>query len=199
MPRPKQRTPELRETILAAALELLASNGVPAITTREVARQAGTSLPAVYELFGDKAGLIRAMFFTGFERLSDHLHEIKETDQPLQDLRAGALAYRSFVAQNPTLFDVMYSRPFVSFDPGPDEQTAGTTVREFMTRRIDRCASDGLIEGDSTDIAHALLGLILGLARQESSGWLGSTNESRDRRWELGVDVFLSGLASPKQ
>lgn len=204
MPRPKQRTPELRETILAASLDLLASDGVPGITTREVARRAETSLPAVYELFGDKAGLVRAMFFTGFERLGAHLQAVAAegtTQDPVVVLRASALAYRSFAQENPTLFDVMYFRPFASFDPGPDEQAAGTSARELIVDQIEQCRSadrfvDDATDSHSTDVAHAFLGLVLGMARQEISDWLGTTEASRQRRWELAIDTFLAGLTA---
>ena len=69
MPRAKQRTPELRDRVLAVAVETLVSEGIAGFTTRRVAERAETSLPAVYELFDDKAGLIRAVFFEGFRRL----------------------------------------------------------------------------------------------------------------------------------
>jgi AcrR family transcriptional regulator len=56
VPRPKQRTPALREHVLEAALALLAAEGVQGFTARKVASTAGTSTPAVYELFGGKGG-----------------------------------------------------------------------------------------------------------------------------------------------
>ena len=69
MPRAKQRTPEMRERVLQAAMDMLASDGVAEFTTRRLAQHAGTSTPAVYELFGDKAGLVREVFFEGFRLL----------------------------------------------------------------------------------------------------------------------------------
>ena len=66
MPRAKLRTPALRDRVLQVALTILADEGVAGLTTRRVARQARTSIPAVYELFGDKSGLVREMFFDGF-------------------------------------------------------------------------------------------------------------------------------------
>ena len=59
MPRAKQRTPEMRERVLRISVEMLGRDGVAAFTTRRVAQEAATSPPAVYELFGDKAGLVR--------------------------------------------------------------------------------------------------------------------------------------------
>ena len=63
MPRPKQRTEQLREHIVQVAIATLTADGVGGFTTRRVAEHAQTSPPAVYELFGDKAGLIREVFF----------------------------------------------------------------------------------------------------------------------------------------
>src|SRR6185503_5473701 len=65
MPRAKQRTPELRDRLLEVAIATLSEEGIARFTTRRVAERAGTSVPAVYELFDDKAGLVRAMFFEG--------------------------------------------------------------------------------------------------------------------------------------
>jgi AcrR family transcriptional regulator len=59
VPRAKQRTGQLREHIVQVAVAMLAADGVERFTTRKVAEQAQTSPPAVYELFGDKAGLVR--------------------------------------------------------------------------------------------------------------------------------------------
>ena len=69
MPRAKQRTPELRDQVLRAAVAMLADDGVAGFTARRVAEDAATSVPAVYELFGDKAGLVREVFFEGFRQL----------------------------------------------------------------------------------------------------------------------------------
>jgi AcrR family transcriptional regulator len=73
MPRAKQRTPELRAHLLEVAIATLSEDGIVGLTTRRVAERAGTSMPAVYELFSNKAGLLRAMFFEGFRLLGAEL------------------------------------------------------------------------------------------------------------------------------
>jgi AcrR family transcriptional regulator len=65
VPRVTERTPEPRERILAAALDVLETEGVSALTARRAASSAATPVPAVYELFGDKAGSVRELFFEG--------------------------------------------------------------------------------------------------------------------------------------
>jgi AcrR family transcriptional regulator len=199
VPRAKQRTPELRDHVLSVAVATLAAEGVAGFTTRRVAQQAQTSTPAVYELFGDKAGLVREVFFEGFRLLRRCLRELPETGDARADLVAVIDAFRVFARQNPVLAELMFSRPFADFDPGPAERTAGSAVRELIVGRVRRCTGAGVLRGAGpaadTDIAHVLLALMQGLAAQESAGWLGSSPASRDRRWELAARAVLAGLS----
>jgi len=103
VPRRKQRTPELGERVLEAALRVLARDGVAALTARRLADEARTSPAAVYELFGDKAGVVRAMFFSGFRQLGAELAELQPTADPIDDLLALAQRYRRFIVQRPAL------------------------------------------------------------------------------------------------
>jgi AcrR family transcriptional regulator len=195
MPRPKQRTPELRDHVLDVALDLLARDGVPAFTARAVAGEARTSTPAVYELFGDKAGLVREVFFEGWRRLGAALRALPETGDPRADLEQLAAAYRAFVTEHRTLGEVMLSRPFSSFDPTEVEREAGGGVRELIVHRVRRCVDAGVLHGDPVDIAHGLVALVQGLAAAENAQRLGTSRESVDRRWELATSAMLDGLA----
>ena len=196
MPRAKQRTPELRSRVLGVAVDALGEHGVSGFTTRRVAELAGTSVPAVYELFDDKAGLIRQVFFEGFRLLGRELATVPATDDPLADLAAIASAFRRFCVQRPALAQVMFTRPFASFDPTPEDVAAGTAVRELIIGRIKRCIDAGLMVGSPTDIGHVLLALVQGLAVQEAGGGLGNSAASVNRRWEIGVKTLLRGFSA---
>jgi AcrR family transcriptional regulator len=196
MPRAKQRTPELRERVLQAALEMLTNDGITGFTTRRVAEEADTSTPAVYELFGDKAGLVREVFFEGFRMLHRKLQQLEPTDDARADLVSVVSVLRTFARENPVLADLMFSRPFADFDPGPSERQAGADVRGLIVGRVHRCVEAGVLAGQPTDIAHVLLAVAQGLALQETAGWLGSSRASMDRRWKLAVEAMLTGLAS---
>jgi AcrR family transcriptional regulator len=192
--RPKQRTPELRGRVLSAAVELLDRDGAAGFTARGVATEAQTSTPAVYELFGDKGGLVREVFFEGFRQLRRALAATAETDDPRADLVALAGAYRRFLAENPALGQVMLSRPFTVFDPGPAELAASGAARVFIVERVRRCVDAGVLAGDETDVAHALVALVQGLAAAENAQRLGTTRASVDRRWTLAIEALLDGL-----
>lgn len=197
MPPTKRRTPELRSHILDVALRVLDAEGVGAVTTRHVAELADTSAAAIYELFDHKAGLIRELFFAGFRQLGADFEHLGTTGDPGADLAATIGVFRAFATTNPNRFDVMYNRPFELFEPDGEERAVGDGTRRVVVGRVERCVAAGVVDGDPTDIAHGLLGLAIGLATQENAGWLGSTPESRDRRWAVAVDAFVRGLAPP--
>jgi AcrR family transcriptional regulator len=194
MPRPKQRTPELRERVLQASLASLARDGAAGFTTRTVAARAKTSTPAVYELFGDKAGLVREMFFEGFRMLRRHFDRLAATADPRADLVRLIRSHRAFIVAHPALAELMFSRRFAEFDPGPAELAAGAAVREFVVARVQRCIDARVLVGAATDIAHVLVSTVHGLAATELAGWLGSSRASRERRWNLAIDALLAGL-----
>jgi AcrR family transcriptional regulator len=195
MPRTKQRTPELAEHVLQVALRLLADEGPASLTARRLAEAAGTSPAAVYELFGDKAGVLRAVFFSGFARLAEELGE--PTAEGLDELLTLAQRYRAFIVAHPALSAIMFSRPFASFDPAPEEQAAGAAVRKRIVAAVKAAIKAGQLQGDAIDIAHAYVALIHGLAAAESSQRLGGSNATVQRRWDVGVGALLAGFAAP--
>ncbi len=194
MPRAKQRTDELRSRLIDVAITTLAAEGTTGFTTRRIADAASTSAPAIYELFGDRAGLVRAVFYAGFDRLGDALIAVPESSDARADLVTTMLALRRFSRENPWLVETMFARPFSDFDPSADERAAGAKVRTAIVGRIERCVADGTLAGNATDIGHVLLALCQGLATQERGGWLGGSAAS-NRRWRLGIEAVLDGCS----
>lgn len=199
MPRPKLRTSSLRDRVLDVAMRRFSEDGPHALTARGVAEQANTSPAAIYELFGDKSGLLRALFYEGFRRLNERFSQIEESDDPLADLVGLFGVFRDFVKDNRELSNLMFSRPFADFEPGDEERESGNAAREAVVRRSRRCIEAGLLDGDPTDISHVLLAVAQGLATQESAGWLGTTRASIERRWRLAFDMLLRPRRDPGQ
>ena len=196
MPRTKQRTPELRNRLLSIAVDILAEEGAAGLTARSLAARAETSAPALYELFGDKAGVVRELYFRGFQELSEQLAAPAETADPIADLWNTASAYRRFIRSNRALAEVMFSRPFTDFSPGPDELAATSSVRVLIVSRVRRCIDLGRLHGDETDVAHVLVALLQGMAFAEAAGRLGTSTESVERRWRLAIGTVLNGFGA---
>ena len=197
MPRLKQRTEALHERGLASALAVLDETGVAGLTTRTVARRANASVPAIYEVFGDKAGLIRAVFFEGFRMLAGELSALPPAADPLEALRGLADAFRGFIQAHPVLAEVMFSRPFADFDPTHDETKAGVKVRRIFVRHVRDAVDAELLSGDPTDIALVFFTFVEGLAAAENAHRLGTSKQSINRRWRLGVNALLNGFQAP--
>ena len=195
MPRTKQRTPELRQHVLSTAVELIGAAGVDGFTARTIAERASTSTAAVYELFGDKGGLLREVYFEGFRLLRGELDQSTKSDDPRADLVAMLRLYRGFMRANPVLSELMFSRPFSDFAPGKTELAASGSVRLFVVAKVRRAVDVDVLSGDPTDIAHVLVSLVQGFAAAEQAGRLGTSRKSIDRRWQLGVDAVLGGLS----
>jgi AcrR family transcriptional regulator len=194
MPRVKQRTPQLKDRVLAEAVGLLSQAGPAGFTARSLAARADTSAPAVYELFGDKSGVVRELYFEGFRMLSDALSTVGQTRDPVADLRALAAVYREFVLSRRELAEVMFSRPFTDFSPGPEELAATGSVRELVVRHVRRCIDAGACSGDETDLAHVVVALVQGMAFAEAAGRLGTSKASVDRRWARALDTLVTGF-----
>jgi AcrR family transcriptional regulator len=140
----------------------------------------------VYTLFGDKRGLIRAMYAEGFHRLARRFAELEPTADPLRDLIALGRAFRANALANPHLFDLMFGSPF------PDFRESGNSPESFSTFQalvdsVRRCMEAEVIpSGDPLDLALVLSAQVSGLAGMEIKGWLGTPAEA-DRRWDLAL------------
>lgn len=194
VPRLKQRTTDLRERGIASALMVLAEQGAAGLTTRTVARRADASVPAIYEVFGDKSGLIREVFFEGFRLLGDELSAVPADTDPVTALRRACEAFRRFVLANPVLAQVMFSRPFADFEPTAEDNKAGLRVSKVFVHHARLAVEAGLLAGNPADIAHLFFAFAEGLAAAEGAHRLGGSKQSVDRRWRLGLNALIEGL-----
>lgn len=196
MPRRKLRTTELRYEVLRHAVAVLEQDGPSALRARHVASVAGTSTAALYELFGDKTGLVRAIFYEGFRLLAERLEAVVSTDDPRADVVALLDASRRFAVQHPMLFEVMYSRPFGELGASAEDLRVAGHIYDLVIQRVTRWLADVGSDLDPIDGAHALIALNRGLTAAELAGLLGRSQASRVRRWTLSVDALLDGLGS---
>lgn len=198
MARPRTRDyDELRRELLDAAGRLLAQEGPQALSTRRLAEEVGTSTKAVYNLFGDKAGLLRAMFMEGFARLAGEFARVPADGDPEADLMALGHAYRASALDNPHLYELMFGRPIAGFQP--DEAALAEIQGTFDTlvRAVARCVDEGrFAPSDPHDIAVHLNALVHGLAGLELLGSLGPRPQA-DHHWHVALEAALRGHRAP--
>jgi AcrR family transcriptional regulator len=200
MARPRTRDyDELRRDLLDAAGRLLAQEGPQALSTRRVAQEVGTSTKAVYNLFGDKAGLLRAMFLEGFARLAQKFATVPRDGDPEADLMALGHAYRAAALANPHLYELMFGRPIADFRPDDAALAQIQGTFDTLVRAVARCIDTGrFAPTDPHDVAVHLNALVHGLASLELQGSLGSGDQA-DRHWRIALEATFRGHRTTAQ
>jgi AcrR family transcriptional regulator len=191
------RTDETRAALLAAAHDLLATEGPAALTVRRIAAAAGVSTMNVYSRFGGKDGVLDELFVDGFRQMTDEMVDTPTTDDPLADLHACGEAYRSFARRNPTYYSLMFDRTVPDFVPSERAVEAALGSHARVVARVERAMDAGLIErGDPFQVASALWACDHGLASLEART---PTTEAHLFDWDAiaktAMDAMLRGLA----
>jgi AcrR family transcriptional regulator len=116
--KPRYHHGNLREALLAAALDVVRENGVSALSLREVARRAGVSHAAPAHHFGDKSGLLTALAVEGFMRFGVAQREgaARGGDDPNKAFAWLGWAYVMFAAQNREYFEIMFRPDLLRMD-----------------------------------------------------------------------------------
>lgn len=96
-----------RDRLIACARDLLAADGVEAVTVRRIARAAGVSHGAPLRHFPNRTALLSAVAATGFAELSNRLQAL-EPGEPRARLAAACESYVDFARGAPALFELMF-------------------------------------------------------------------------------------------
>src|SRR5258706_6813060 len=118
---------DLRDTLLQSALELLESEGIDALSLRELARRVGVSHAAPSHHFPDKRALLAALAAHGFATLADEMDRAatRAGRDPVRRLTATGVAYVRFALAHPRLFRLMFGSDFDERDAHPELAAAG--------------------------------------------------------------------------
>jgi AcrR family transcriptional regulator len=182
VPAVKAHTADLATRLVDEAGRILSTDGAAALSLRRLATATGTSTMAVYTLFGDKPGLLRAMYRAGFERLGETMRAAVEGgDDPLAALADLGYAYRRAALANPHLYDLMFGRPVATFEPDPaDKEVADATFRPLV-EAVQRCVDAGvMVAPDAERTAFFLWAVTHGMVSLELAGQLPGDLAARD-------------------
>ena len=123
------RTPsrDVESSLLAAAEQILASEGPTALTVRKVASCAGIAPMGVYSRFSGKQGLLEALFIKGFEGQHASVAGATGPDARAR-LRDAALRYRAHAVAHPQHYSLMFEH---MHEVAPGEQAQATAFAAF--------------------------------------------------------------------
>jgi AcrR family transcriptional regulator len=113
-----------REEILAAAEDILAADGVDALTMRRLADAVGMQAPSLYKHLRDKDELLAALQERALASMGEHL------DDAGPDLASLAKTYRAWALAHPALYGLATGTPLDRdrLSPGVEDRAAAPVV-----------------------------------------------------------------------
>jgi len=181
----------LRQRILDISRELLDSDGVAALSMREVARRAGVTHQAPYHHFSDRQTILAELVFHGFDEMARRLAEandLAESQGRPAAVQASCMAYVGFALEQPGVFGVMF-RPDVC-DPArfPQAREAGQRAHGELLRLVS--IAHGAVGNDEhVQLASLYWAHVHGLACLLIDGPLGQAFPDRAARIRHADDV----------
>ena len=98
-----------------------------AVTTRRLSAEIEYSQPVIYKHFASLDDLAEAVALEGFAELAEALGRARSTASADDAVRAVASAYNAYAAENPALYDVMFTRT-TRLHFGPDVAPASLSA-----------------------------------------------------------------------
>ena len=174
-----ERHEATRTEILDAAWELVRTEGLAALSLRDLARRVGMKAPSLYSYFDSKHAIYDAMFAQGVHDYVRQEALVPATGDPLADLQAGVRFFVRFCTEDPARYQLMFQRTIPGFEPSPE---TWAVAQEGFERLKERLAAIGATDERSVDL---LTAIGTGLTDQQIS------NDPGGDRWTRLVDEAI--------
>ena len=187
-----------RAAVVALARELVVSDGIDAVSLREIGRRLGVTAPALYTYVDDREDLLRAVASEGLALLASRFDDIQQSD-PLDRLREQCRRYVEFAIENPGLFAAMFAYPpeLAGAAPLGIESADATSLFTKAAATIEAAAAAGEIDApdDPTLTALTVWSIMHGAATVLTLGFAfdGATREGIIER---SIDGALAVLGA---
>ena len=121
----------LRDALLEAAERVLERDGLPGLTLRAVAREAGVSHAAPTHHFGDIAGLLSELAAIGFQQFNAAMAPAAR-GSPMETAMARARAYIRYAQAHPGLYGLMFRTERLDMKRPSLDQAANAAFAELV-------------------------------------------------------------------
>lgn len=178
MDRRAARRAATKDEIVAAAWDLVRTEGLQGLSMRDLGSRVGMRAQSVYSYFASKDEIYDAMFRQGNEQFLEHISTDDTADaaDPLTDLRAQAHRFFTFCTADPVRYQLLFQRTIPGFEPSAESYALAIAVLDRMNADLARA---GVSDPAAADLATAVFA---GLASQQLS------NDPGGDRWERLID-----------
>ncbi len=187
------------QDVLQCAARVLAESGPGALSVRRLAARLGVSYQVVYSRFGDKSGLVDALYRHGFDLLGERLDGVTEPLGTTQRIVALGQAYRAAALAEPELYGVMFGRPVPGYVPSARSLLSAWASYQPVVEAIEACLSAGTLVPtagvpDASSLAYLCWSTGHGIVSLELSGHAASARAPEGARL---IDAAVSALLAP--
>jgi len=192
MPQPESTAGETpardpRREILDAASALLYEGGADGLTIRRLALRCGYTAPAIYHIFGDKAGLLDAVLREAIDALIVRIDQVPDHPEPAERIRLQFREIVRFGREHPTNYRLIEALRPEQVPPIINvEQT-----QQRLAEPIESMVRAGNLALDPETFRQAFWALLHGVISLPASR---PDVEWREGFEEVAFDAMLAGL-----
>ena len=171
------------QEMVAAARDLLETDGPEALTMRRVATRLGIREPSLYKHCSGRDQLLAAVVASGMRELAEGRREALRAAAGVTDALAGMAAQqREYAARHPHLYRLMFDRPF---------------PRELLAAQADAQAWLPVVEVLGTEErVWAAFAFAHGMLELERTGRL-PPGDRLEAVWRVGLEAFEGASRRP--
>jgi AcrR family transcriptional regulator len=177
--------PEVRRgQIIEAAVRVFAYTDPVEVSFEEIAEAAGVSRALLYNYFGDRGGLLAAVYLHTFDELNNELNENIDADAPPEDrLRAIVRGYLRFAVEHAATWRLLQLTAAVNHP----------AVQKARQHHMERLAVAWGAEGpEGRTLAYGVVGML----ESATFDWLRDRDTDDERLTDLIFDLLWTGLSS---
>lgn len=152
------------------AADLVAGDGVGAVTVSEIARRMGIKPPSLYKYFPSLHAIFDALFARGGAELNAAVDlAVRDVEPGLARLQASSREVVRWAVGNPGYAQLMFWRPVPGFVPRPESFLPSQGLWARFRADLATAASRGQLQerADSDDALRMLTVVLSGLASQQ--------------------------------
>ncbi len=164
----------LRDSLLAASIDILNENGLEALSLRRLAEKVGVSRTAPYHHFKDKSALLAAIAEQGFMSLSQILKTVVSDESLTLEARRkkAVMDYLRFALSHPVQYDLMFGKSLWQADDQNNfQRTAKDCFRQYV-HLYEMFQKQGILkhEANPLRLAQLMWAALHGLAKLATEG-----------------------------
>ncbi len=130
---------EMRNAILATALEIMHEEGAGALNLHELARRVQLRPSSLYVYFSGKMAIYDALYAMGIRMYRQELERIVSThSDPWEALEAVLKSGMELSVNNPELFQICFERPIPGFEPSAQSMAETDKMTTLMYQLLNQ-------------------------------------------------------------